>query len=291
MNGKERLVLFSILLLAMLLLPLTVKAASEDEIVAEYLANHELKQPHTLIAPFFSISYGKVDPSGYHYFARSVNGSVQPKSPGTPVPLSSIYRITSFEGGFGVGVDRGMLSFGFNYWLNAGSANSGNYQVAVDFAAGLSEDLSDFTFRSEIKTWGVFLDYQYFIANPPIAFMQPRGISLRMGGGLGYYTGYWYLWDGFGGIRTDTGEFYELKDHLKGSGMGLHLSAGAEYPFWKGFLFAFDAKYMWLKFDRMRKKVSPTYELYLVDNATGNPIQVDFTGPRAIFTIKHYFTL
>jgi hypothetical protein len=291
MNGKERFILFSILLLAMLLLPLTVKAASEDEVVAKFFANHEYKRPNILIAPFFSVSYGKVDPSGYHYFVRSVNGSVQRNSPQTPVPLSSIYRVTSFEGGFGVGVNRGMLSFGFNYWLTAGSANSGDYQVVIDLATGLSEDLNDFTFRSEIKTWGVFLDYQYFIANPPKAFLKPTGISLRMGGGLGYYTGYWYLWDGFGGIRTDTGEFYELKDHLKGSGLGLHLSAGAEYPFWNGFLFAFDAKYMWLKFDRMRKRVSSSYELYLVDIATGDPIEVDFTGPRANFTIKRYFTL
>lgn len=291
MNWKERFILFSILLLAMLLLPLTVKAASEDEIVAEFFAKHEHKRQNMLIAPFFSVSYGKVNPSNYHSFVDNMNSTVDRLDSDVHGALAGIFRITSFEGGFGVGVDRGMLSFGFNYWLKAGSAHRGDYQVLFDLATGLSENLEDFTFRSEFKTWGVFLDYQYFITNPPKALVRPSGLSLRAGGGLGYYTGYWYLWDGFGGIRTDTGEFYELKDHLKGSGLGLHWSAGVEYPFWNGFLFAFDAKYMWLKFDRMTKEVSPTYELYLIDNASGDPIEIDFTGPRVNFTIKRYFTL
>jgi len=291
MNGKERFVLFSILLIAMLLLPLTLKATTEEDLVSEFVAKYEIKQPHRLIAPFFSFSYGKVDPSGYHNFVGTTNSIVRRLDSQTPVPLSSIYRITGFEGGFGLGVDKGLLSFGFNYWLTAGSSNTGDYQVVVDLATGLSQDLNDFTFKSELRVWGLFLDYQYFLVNAPMSFVKPRGFSVRAGGGLGYYTGYWYLWDGFGGIRTDTGEFYELEDHLTGSALSLHLSAGAEYPIWKGFLLAFDAKYMWLKFGRMSKKVSPTYELYLIDGVSGDPIEVDFTGPRANLTIKRYFTL
>lgn len=293
MNAKERLVLFSVLLIGLLLLPLTLKASTEDELVAKHLAKLDREQPHRLFAPFLSISRGSIDPSGYNYFVTTTNTFVRPVDPQGGSALSKIRGLTSLEGGFGLGVDRGLLTLGFNYSLTMGSANKGDYELYFDLETGLHQDVEDFTFRSNIKVWGVFLDYQYFFYNPPVAFAKPHGLSVRAGGGLGYYGGYWYLWEGFGGIRTDTGEFYELPydDHLKGSGMGFHLAAGVEYPFWSGFLLALETKYVWLKFDKMKKSISTTYDLYLVEQPSGDPIGLDLTGPRVNLAIKHYFTL
>ncbi len=67
--------------------------------------------------------------------------------------------------------------------------------------------------------------------------------------------------------------------------------AGAEYPVWRDFILALDVKYMWLNFDKMRKKLSQTSELILLDSVEGDPVQLDLSGPRAVLSIKHYFTL
>jgi hypothetical protein len=249
-----------------------------------------VEKPKLQIVPFFGISYGKVDPGSYNRFAIETNRYVKYSSSSGTTALLGIYRITSFNGGFGLIVKQGMLSFGFDYWLTTGSNNQGDFKIYSDLGTGLSEDINDFELRSQISVRGVYLDYQYFLLNAPEPFIRSNEISVRAGGGIGYYAGYWNLWDGFGGIRLDTGEFYKLEDALKGSGPGLHLSAGVEYPVPYGFMLAFDAKYLWLNFDKLSKKLSATYELYLVDSETGDPIEFDFSGPRATLTLRRYFT-
>lgn len=291
MTSKERFVIFSILLVAMLLLPLTLKAATEEELVQEFIESREVKRPHKMIAPFLGISYGKVNPSDYHDFVDKMNGTFLNTTSPSQGALSGIFRITSFETGFGIGVDKGLLTFGFNYWLTTGSANRGDYRYLVDLQTSTFDEIEDFTFKSKLKIWGVYLDYQYFFMNPPIPFVKPQGLAARAGGGIGYYVGHWHLWDGFGGIRSDTGEWYELEDYLKGSGPGFHIGAGAEYPLWRDFILAFDVKYLWLNFDKMRKKLSQTSELILLDSVEGDPVQLNLSGPRAVLSIKHYFTL
>jgi len=37
--------------------------------------------------------------------------------------------------------------------------------------------------------------------------------------------------------------------------------------------------------------MTETYELYLVNSDTHQPIDIDFSGPRLNLSIKHYFTL
>ncbi len=291
MTSKERLVIFGFLLITMLLLPFTLKAESEQQMVEKWLANMETVKPKLQIVPFFGISYGKVTPDGYNTFATEFNRYVKYTSTTGVTALSGIYRITSFSGGVGLVVKKGMLTFGFDNWLAVGSNNKGDFVAYNDLGTGLAESINDFEMRSQINVRGVYLDYQYFLLNPPEPSARPDALSFRAGGGLGYYAGYWNLWDGFGGIRSDTGEFYVLEDALKGSGPGFHLSAGFEYPAWYGFTLAFDAKYLWLKFDKMDKRLSATYELYLVNSETGDPIQVDFTGPRASLSLRRYFTL
>ena len=129
MNKNERLVIFALILAILVLLPLTVKAASEQEMVDEFISKYEKKQAHRMLVPYFTLSYGKVDPKSYHRFVDDVNEVVDVVNPSGPGPLASVYRITSFEGGCGIVVDRGMLSFGFNYWLTVGSANQGDFRI------------------------------------------------------------------------------------------------------------------------------------------------------------------
>jgi hypothetical protein len=290
MSSKERFVIFGVLLVTMLLLPFALKAATEQEIVDEWISNNEAKTPKRLLAPFFGVSYGKVTPDQYNTFANETSNYIKyTSSPGIDA-LLGIYRVTSFQGGFGLCVDKALLSFGVDYWAAMGSTNKGDFQVVADLGAGLPDDLNDFEMRSTINVWGIFLDYQYYLLNAPEPFVPQRNFSVRAGGGVGYYAGFWKLWDGFGGTRLDTGEFYELKDHLKGSGPGFHVSIGVEYPVWNGFVLAFDTKYMWLRFDKLSKRLSREYELYLVDLETRDPIEFDFSGPRASLTIKRFIT-
>lgn len=288
MTSRERLILFAILLTAMLLLPLTIKAATEDEMVANFIAKTELKRPHRLFAPFLTVSFGKTDPKGYKNFVQEMNEYV--KHVDGSDAFSGISGITGFEGGFSVVSDRSILSFSFNYWLNAGSSKHGDFRVSPNLWASAYEEYNDFTFRSEIKVWGVLLDYQYFLYNHPIPYAAPKGISVRAGGGIGYYGAFWYLWDGFGGYISDSGEFYELEDHLTGTGPGYHASAGIEYPILSGFVFAVDAKYLWLEFDKLSKQISSDIELYLLEEENGGPVKFDFSGPRINLSIKRYFT-
>ncbi len=290
MTGKERLVIFGILLVTMLLLPFTLRAETEQEMVDEWLANAESKKPKLQIIPFFGISYGKVNPDGYNRFAIETNRHVKYSSSSGTTALSGIYRITSFNGGFGLVVKRGMLTFGFDYWLTVGSNNRGDFITYNDLGVGLSEYNHDLELRSQINVRGVYLDYQYFLLNAPEPFIKSKGMSIRAGGGLGYYAGYWNLWEGFSLTDKETKEKFQLEGALKGSGPGFHLSAGFEYPVPYGFTLAFDARYLWLKFDKFDKRLSATSELYLVDSETGDPVQFDFSGPRATLTIRRYFT-
>jgi hypothetical protein len=292
MTSKERILLFGILLITMLLLPLTLKATTEDEMVQQFLNKHqEVTKRQMMIAPFFALSYGKVKPTGYNDFTTDVN-TMYARAVNTTdaTALASVHRITSFEGGVSLLINRGQLSFGLEYWLTVGSNKQGDFQL-TNFSTGMLESKTDFEMRSQIKVWGVYLDYQYFVYNKPIPNAIPAGLSARVGGGVGFYGAAWRLWDGFGGEIQDTGEWYELTDNLKGSGAGFHISAGIEYPAFKGIVLAADAKYLWLKFDKLSKRLTPTYELYLVNSDTKEPIDIDFTGPRLNLSIKHYFTL
>jgi hypothetical protein len=292
MTSKERIFLFGILLITMLLLPLTLKAGTEDEMVQQFLNKHEeVTKRQVMLAPFFTLSYGKVSPDGYHNFTSETNKYIRAINTSDATALSGIYRITSFEGGVSVLINRGQLSFGLDYWLTAGSARTGDFAFYSDLATNAHDDVTDFTLRSEVKVWGAFLEYQYFIHNRPVPGSGLTGLAARFGGGVGYYGAAWHLWDGFGGYIQDTGEWYELTDNLQGSGAGFHLSAGVEYPALKGIVLAADAKYVWLKFDKLSKRVTPTYELYLVRSDTNEPVDMDFTGPRLNLSIKHYFTL
>jgi len=292
MTSKERIFLFGVLLATMLLLPLTLKAASEDEMVQQFLNQHqEVTKRQMLISPFFTLSYGKVNPDGYHNFTSETNKYIKAINTTDATALAGIFRITSFEGGLSLLLDRGQLSLGIDYWLTNGSAKTGDFAFYYDLTTGAHEDVLDFTLRSEVKVWGVFLDYQYFIHNKPKPEVGLTDLAVRIGGGAGYYGAKWYLWDGFGGYIQDTGEWYELTDNLKGSGPGFHLNFGVEYPAFRGIVLAADAKYVWLKFDKLSKPITPTYELYLVRSDTKEPVDMDFSGPRLNLSIKHYFTL
>jgi hypothetical protein len=292
MTSKERIFLFGILLITILLLPLTLKAATEDEMVQQFFNKHEeVTKRQIMLAPFFTLSYGKVNPDGYHNFTSETNKYIKAVNTQDATALAGIYRITSFEGGMSVLINRGQISFGIDYWLTNGSAKTGDFEIYYDLTTGAHDDITDFTLRSQVKVWGIFLDYQYFIHNRPIPGTGLNKLAAKIGGGLGYYGASWNLWDGFGGYIQDTGEWYELTDNLKGSGPGFHISAGFEYPAFKGIVLAADAKYVWLKFDKLSKPITPTFELYLVRSDTGEPIDMDFSGPRLNLSIKHYFTL
>jgi hypothetical protein len=292
MTVRERLVLFAILLISMLLLPLSLKAGTEEEMVQKFLAQHqETTKRHVMIAPYFSFSYGKVNPSGYHNFTGETNKYIQAVGSTDATALASVHRITSFEGGMSLLINRGLISVAFDYWMTVGSAKQGDFIVYTDLIAGTYEDVDNFTLQSEIKVWGVYLNYQYFLHNPPVPEVGLNGLAARLGAGIGYYGAYWSLWDGFGGYIQGTDEYYELTDNLSGSGPGFHLSAGIEYPAFKGLVLAADAKYLWLNFEKLSKRIDRENELYLVHSETLEPIEIDFSGPRLNLSIKHYFTL
>jgi hypothetical protein len=287
MSGKERLLLFVLLLIGLLLLPFTVKASSEKDIIDAFLQKKELKRPHNLLFPSLSIHYGFVDPSSYNGFVSDVNGAMSPYTTGGMSVLHEIGRVSGFDIGFGVVSHKGMLSFAFTYWLNAGST------VPSDLTFTLGEgqvEVDNFEFRSQISTWGLVADYQFFILNPPKPFTESKRIALRLGGGGGFYKSSWRLWEGFGGVHPQTGEQFVLTEPLKCSKGGFHISGGAETRLWKGLVAALDMKYLWLDFQKFSLRESETYELYLVHNDSQEPVGADFSGLRMALTLKTYFT-
>ncbi len=288
MSAKERLLLFALLLVAMLLLPIAVKASTEDEIVREHIAKIEKKQTKILFSPFVSFTLGSVSPDRYDYFAEQMNSAVSRSGGGETI--STFGSISAIDVGFGIVHGGGQLTFAFSWWGRSGSANTGDFTVLQDFGSGTAT-LENFEFTSQIRVYGVYVDYQYFLVNAPKPHESHRGLALRAGAGAGYFGARWYLWDGFGGYRQDTGEYYELDGHLSGSSGGYHLGVGIEYPLWKGLVIATDARYQWLEFDRLSKAVDATMDLYLIDADTGGPIKVDMTGPRINFVLKTYFAI
>jgi len=287
MSGRERFAVFAFLLVIMLLLPIALKAATEDEIIQEHLAQLEKKRPRMLFSPFFSFKMGSTNPDRYEYFVNQMNSTVSQVGGGSP--LLSFSGIKAFDAGFSILHSGGLLSFGFSWWNKVGSAEQGDFVVSQEFGAGATT-LEDFEFTSQIRVYGVYLDYQYFLLNPPQPYIPQKGLSLRAGAGIGYYGARWYLWDGFGGYRQDNGEYYELEAHLSGSWAGYHIGMGIEYPLWKGFIVTTDAQYQWMTFGRLSRSIDATMDLYLVDE-DGGPIKIDMTGPRVNFGLKMYFTI
>ncbi len=289
MHGRERIILFAAVVLLLILLPLTVKAQTENEMVQAFLKKYDDNRRDMLFVPFASLTYGFFNPDGYENLVSEIN-SVARRTDGHPA-LTDIEDAWSFNGGFGIVYDKALINFVFSWWSEVGSVHTGDF--TLDLGAGFPEALNeDFSYTSLIQIFGVSGEYYYYLLNAPDVMKGPTEISLRIGGGIGYYGARWELWEGAASFDDDgDGEFDELDDKLTGSAPGFHIGYAIEAPVFERLTVSFEPRYQWLNFTKMSNRLSEQLTVFALDPATGDELKLDFSGFRAELGLKWFFTL
>ncbi|SYZ74113.1 exported hypothetical protein [Candidatus Zixiibacteriota bacterium] len=282
-------------LLAVLFLVSTVVSAfgqTEDEIVANYLKKAEKKQEHARKNKigFFSVhfAYGKLpDKSPNNLFVSYSNSRIRPLDAGSG-KLEGAYRSDQ------IGINAGMMvtpklafKVNFEYWLKMGSNTTGNYNFAVE-PLGVQ---NDFNLRSEMQVLGFGGGLDYYLLNPPDKDGHINSLSLRVGGGGGYYMAKWDIWQGSSSFNLSTQTYDANAEPIKGNAGSFYGSVGIDYPIrFFDMVLGMEGQYQYLNFKNVHSYNTAGDELYLTYTDSSNDrVDIDFSGLRAKIELRKFF--
>ncbi len=253
--------------------------SSEDEIVQSYIQKLEKRHSYNIGYISFYGSYGKISESNM-FHSPVVYGYTDGLSSNIGIVDPSMGIFRSKEFGLKVGMmamDRLSFNVGFEYWLPIESNVDVDYTVTSGTLVqeGNIEDQTDVS----VYGFGGGLDW-HFLGKPDNEGVL-NSLSVTAGAGAGYYFGNWNLWQ----EEDGSGE----QPSVSFSAPAFWVQAGAEYPIglWD-MVVGLDVKYLILNF----KEIAWYEELSTGDFAladySGNPVELDFSGPRARVELKKY---
>lgn len=284
--------LFALILVIGMSLLLTVPALaqSEDELVAQFLKKAEKSKVKKV--GFFVVngSFGRLNrDNDYNKFSVRVTPLISSVDGGA-IAVDKINSSYELFGGFGVMVSpKSSASLGFTYWLKMGSSQFGDLNLSL-VNMNDPNPLYDFELKSQIQVYGITGNADYYLTAPPDSNGQVNGLSLKVGGGFGYYFAGWELWDGFTGLNLITNQPEVIDGKLKGSAPGVSLQIGAEYPIsLGGLVLEGTARYLYLNFTSMKWYNSYNEETVATVNQTV-PVELNLSGPRIHVGLKRYFS-
>jgi hypothetical protein len=274
-----------------LLLISPVFAQTEDELVAKYLKKAEKRQIKKVGFVVLNGSIGRLNKDNdYNYFVNKVS-PLMSTATGSPVEVDGIFRTTDFYAGFGiVTTQKSSAQIGFNYWLNQGSTQSGDFNLSLVNLNDTGNRLS-FELKSQIQIYGVSGLFDYYVMNPPDEDGVLNNFSFKLIGGGGYYFAKWDLWEGLTGHNLNTGAPEDVGGQLSGSALGLTGGVAVEYPInLGGIVVESSLKYLYLNFTGMKWYNSNNEQVTVTYNNSGDKVNLDMSGPRAQFGFKRYFS-
>lgn len=284
---------FAYILVSFLVLVLAVPAMAqtEDELVAKFLKKAEKKQIKKVGYFILEGSYGKLGTnSDYNEFASGVSRYLFSSS-GESVGIDGIYRSKEIYAGFGLMTNPKMAaSVGLSYWLKMGSSENGDYNLTLVNASD-TDDRSDFDLKSEVQVYGFSSGFHYYLMNTPDKFGKLHNIAVKANMTAGYYFASWELWEGYTGYNLSTNSGSDIGGKLTGSAPGVSLGLSLEYPTpLAGLVLEGSASYFYLNFSKMKWYNDNNEENVVVYNNDADRVELDFSGPRANFGLKRYFS-
>lgn len=273
------------------LLAAPAMAQTEDELVSKFMKKAEKKQIKKVGYFILQGSYGKLGTnSDYNKFASGVSRYLF-SSAGESVGIDGIYRSKEIFAGFGLMTGPKMAAtVGLSYWLRMGSSENGDYNLTL-VNANDTDDRSDFDLKSEVQVYGVSSGFNYYLLNGPDKAGVLHNIAAKAKFSAGYYFASWELWEGYTGYNLSTSSYGDITGKLTGSAPGVSLGLSLEYPTpLAGLVIEGSASYFYLNFTKMKWYNDNNEENVVVYNNDADRVELDFSGPRANFGLKRYFS-
>jgi len=199
------------------------------------------------------------------------------------------------EQGFALGADFGMIikerfawSLGGEYWLKMGDELPSDNSYFIQ-SSGTTVTASP---KSEIQLYGASTSLYYYVLNPPKPITHLTGLSLRVGGSVGFYGVSWDLWPEYENLNLSTAEPVAENATFKGTAPGVSFGLGIEYPLnFFDLAISSDASYLYLNFSNVAWYNSNDEEIIAsVDGTEDGRVDLNFSGVRGKVEIKKYFS-
>lgn len=283
--------LFPIVLGLSLLLAVPAFSQTEDEIIARFLKKTETKHKTQLGYVVVNGSYGRLkNMNDYNRFAEGLSPFITGLN-GSYDHIDGIFRSKEFYGGLGMMVSRKVaLTGGFSYWLKMGNTPVGDYDLSSAFPAD-TQAHDAFELKSEVQVYGFSADLNYYLVNPPDNQGILRAIAVKLSVGGGYYFAKWSLWQGYLGYNLSNQSYDEIGGKLSGTAPGITAGVSFEFPLkLAGLVMEGAARYQYLNFGNMKWYNGESQETVVVHLGSEERVKLDFSGPRAQFGLKRYFS-
>lgn len=199
------------------------------------------------------------------------------------------------EQGFSIGADFGMIikerfawSLGGEYWLKMGDELPANADYYIQ-SSGTTVTANP---KSEVTLYGASTSLYYYVFNPPKPVNHLSGLSLRVGGTVGFYGVSWDLWPEYENLNLSTSEPVNSNAQFKDNAPGFSFGVGVEYPlnFWD-LAISTDASYLYLNFNQVSWYNSQDEEIVAsIDGSEDGRVDLDFSGVRGKVEIKKFFS-
>jgi len=193
------------------------------------------------------------------------------------------------------GLEFGMLmkekwtwGIGGEYWMKFGPNETGDFIYTP--LGGTAQMISNL--RSEIKVYGLTTSLQYFVKNAPSDPKSTEGLSLRVGGTLGYYFASWDLWPEYQNLNLATSSTAGTNTTFKGTAPGIWLSFGADHHLgFYGLLLGADFGYQYMNFTNIAWYNSLDQEVVVsYSGLSDGRVDLDLSGFRGKLALKRFFS-
>ncbi len=256
---------------------------TEQDIVNRYLNQAVAKHTHKLGWAAVSFSVDRINRhNDYNDFTIAEN------------PKLTNGSFNWLDQGFSFGADFGMVfkerfawSLGGEYWLKMGETlPEGDTYLQLSTNTTVAANP-----KSELQVLAVTTGLQYFVKNPPKAATKLTGLSVRIGGSVGFYVANWDLWPEYENLNLSTNLPVNANTTFKGTAPGFSFGFGLDYPI--GFLdlgLAMDASYLYLNFGNLAWYNTDGDEIVAtIDGTADGRVDLALSGMRGKIELKRYF--
>ena len=193
-----------------------------------------------------------------------------------------------------LGLDMGLVfknrfawSIGGEYWLKLGINEPGTYTYAASSGPTEVNDL-----KSQISVWGITTGFHYYPLSHPSGKGKLDGLSLRIGGNVGFYSANWDVWSAYQSINLSTSLPEAENIAFSGSGPGYSAVIGIDYPLgWNDLAIGLQTSYLYLNLDNVAWYNTNDEEIVATSTGSADSrVDLDLSGIRARFEIKRYFS-
>ncbi len=254
---------------------------TEDEMVNKFLQTTTKKHTHKL--GWFSVGAGfnRINRNNdYNKFANFQNSRFTNANwewlNGAP--------IVSADFGLMLG-SKTAWNLGGEYWPKFGQTLSGTYSYNSNGSTIQVTDPS-----SEIKVWGLYTGFQYYLVNPPSPHQFVLKTTVRAGGTVGWYNVSWDLWPEYQNLNLSTSAPTGVNTTYKDAAPALTIDLGVDYPIGiAGLALSADVDYLYLNFNQVAWYNSSDQEIVATYAQTSDSrVDLNLSGFRGKLQIKRF---